>query len=150
MIIIGFNLETAGFRYTVLEGTKENPVLIKKQKVSKHGTTNISELMDWYETSFQNILDEFQPEQIGLKLNFGTLKKDQIPFWYYPYGVLHKLAYTENIPVTEFLPSNFTPSKFGLDKSVKLDDYIDTKIGKYPPQWDRSQKSSVLSAWMLL
>ena len=149
MIVIGFNLETAGFRYTVLEGTKENPILIEKQKVSKNETTNTSELMDWYETSFQNILDKFQPKQIGLKLNLNG-KKSQIPLWYYPYGILHKLAHTKNIPVTEFLPANFTSSKFGLDKSVDIYKYIDEKIGNNPPHWDKSQKSSVLSAWMVL
>jgi len=149
MIVIGFNLETTGFRYTVLDGTKENPIFIEKEKVSKHGTTNISELMDWYETSFQNILDKVKPEKIGIKFNLNG-KKNQISLWYYPYGILHKLAYTKGIEVTEFLSANFTASKFGLEKSISLDEHMDTKIGKYPPHWDKSQKASVLSAWMVL
>ncbi len=149
MNTLGFNLEKNGFRYTALSGSRGAPVFVEKQKIAINSTTNISELMDWYESSFQNILTKFQPEKIGIKLGLNA-KKAEIPYWYYPYGILHNLAFKNNISITEYVPANFTASKFGLDKSINIYEHVDTVIGVHKPSWDRSQKYSVLSAWMVM
>jgi hypothetical protein len=149
MSVIGLNLEKNGFRYTVLEGEKDNPVLVDKQKISINSISDISELMDWYETSFCNLLGKYKPLRIGLKIGLNA-KKNEIAYWYYPYGLIHNLAFKKVIGVTEFVPANFTSSKFGLDKSICIYDYIDEVIGVHNPHWDRSQKYSVLSAWMVM
>jgi hypothetical protein len=149
MSVIGLNLEKNGFRYTVLDGEKDNPSLVEKQKISINSITDISELMDWYETSFCNLLENHKPLSIGLKIGLNA-KKDEIAYWYYPYGLIHNLAFKKGMKITEFVPANFTPSKFGLDKSINIYDYIDKVIGVHNPYWDKSQKYSVLSAWMVM
>jgi hypothetical protein len=149
MSSIGINLEKNGFRYTVLNGDKKKPILIDKRKVSINANSSISELMDWYESSFENLLNKHQPANIGIKLSLNA-KKAEIAYWYYPYGVLHNMAFKKGISITEYVPPNFTPSKFNLDKKVNVYDHIDTLIGVHPPNWDKSQKYSVLAAWILL
>ncbi len=47
MPVLGINLEKNGFRYTLLEGTKDAPKFIEKQKVAINAASDISELMDW-------------------------------------------------------------------------------------------------------
>jgi hypothetical protein len=149
MSAIGINLEKNGFRYTLLDGDKERPNLIEKQKISINANSNISELMDWYESSFENLLNKHKPANIGIKLGLNA-KKNDIAYWYYPYGVLHNMAFKKGIKITEYVPANFTSSKFGLDKEINIYDHIDSVIGVHNPYWDKSQKYSVLAAWMLL
>ncbi|HBS11733.1 MAG TPA: hypothetical protein DEO36_04205 [Flavobacteriaceae bacterium] len=149
MPVLGINLEKNGFRYTLLEGTKDAPKFIEKQKVAINAASDISELMDWYETTFQNLVSKYNPSIIGIKLSLDA-KKASIPYWYYPYGVLHNISYKKKIEIFEFVPANFTPSKFGFKKSINLYNHIDDVMGVHKPHWDKSQKYSVLAAWMVL
>lgn len=149
MAVIGFNLEKGGFRYSVLEGTKAHPKLIEKDRVIVNTLSDTSELMDWYETSFQNILTKFQVSKIGIRLALNG-KKAEISSWYYPYGILHALAHKNNTAVSEYVSQNFTASKFNLDKGIDIYNHVDNIIGVHRPYWDKSQKYSVLAAWMVL
>ncbi len=149
MSVLGINLEKNGLRYTVMGGTKDAPEFIEKQKVAINAASDISELMDWYETTFQNLVSKYTPSKIGIKLSLDA-KKASIPYWYYPYGVLHNICYKKKIEILEFVPANFTPSKFGLEKSINIYNHIDDVIGVHKPHWDKSQKYSVLAAWMVL
>jgi len=125
MSVLGISLEKNGFRYTILEGTQDTPIFVEKQKVTINAASDISELMDWYETTFQNLISKYAPSRIGIKLSLDA-KKASIPYWYYPYGVLHNICFKNQIDVSEFVPANFTPSKFGLDKTINIYDYIDS------------------------
>lgn len=149
MITLGLNLEKNSFRYTVLNGTRKFPKLIKKEKVIITATTSISQLMDWYETTFNLLIEKTNPEIIGAKLSLEG-KRNQIAYWYYPYGILHMICHKKGLQIEEFTARNFTPSKFKLPKKTDLYDYIDHHIGEFPPYWDRNQKYSVLSAWMVM
>jgi len=148
MISLGINLEKNSFRYTVLDGDRKTPILIEKNKVVINAAISISELMDWYESTFTNLLERHTPEIIGIKLGLSA-KKAQIAFWYYPYGILHSMAFQKQIPVIEFVPANYTASKLGLAKGTNIYDYVDEVIGNNPPYWDKSQKYSVLAAWLV-
>lgn len=149
MSVLGISLEKSGFRYTILDGTKGAPIFIEKKKVDINAASEISELMDWYETTFLNLITKYKPAKIGIKLSLDA-KKDSIPYWYYPYGVLHNICFKKQLSVYEFIPANFTPSKFGLDKTINIYDHIDAALGIHKPHWDKSQKYSVLAAWMIL
>jgi hypothetical protein len=149
MRVIGFNLETKSMRYTVLEGTKAAPVFMEKDRIVINATTSIPALMDWFESSFQNLINRVNPEIIGCKISLKG-KKHQIPFWYYPYGILNNIAHKQGIDVSEFTSGNFTASKFGLPKTTNIYTHIDATFGTHPPHWDKNQKYSLLAAWMML
>lgn len=149
MAILGISLEKNGLRYTVLDGVKSSPTVVHYEKVSTNNFTNTQQLMNWYETTFQNLISRFNPTSIGIKLSLNA-KKAEIAPWYYPLGILHNIAFQNGIGVFEFVSGNFTSSKFNLDKSVKIYDHIDNIFGIYRPKWDRNQKYSLLAAWMLL
>ena len=149
MTVLGINLEKNGFRCTILKGSKDAPTFVEKQKVAINATSGISELMDWYESTFQNLVESYTLSKIGIKLSLDA-KKSSIPYWYYPYGLLHNICFKKQIEISEFVPANFTPSKFGLAKTINIYDHIDTVMGIHKPHWDKSQKYSVLAAWMVL
>ena len=149
MITIGLNLEKNSFRYTVLNGSRKSPKLKGKEKVTINAAISISQLMDWYETTFKMLIDKHNPETVGLKLSLEG-KRKQIAYWYYPYGILHLICHRKGLNVEEFTTQNFTPSKFGLPKGTDLYEYIDDNIGEFPPYWDKGQKYSVLAAWMVM
>jgi hypothetical protein len=149
MSVLGINVENKSLRFTVLGGSKKSPVFVEKDRHVINAATSIAELMGWYESTFNNLIDRVSPSAIGCKLSLEG-KKAQIPYWYYPYGILNLIAHQRTIPVEEFIPRNFTPSKFGLDKSVDIYSHIDDVIGVHRPHWDRGHKYSVLAAWMVL
>lgn len=149
MPVLGVNLEKSGLRYTILDGTKANPQLIFYEKLLANNFTNIQQLMNWYETTFHNLITRFNPSSIGIKVSLNADKEEIAP-WYYPLGILHKMAYQSGIETFEFVSGNFTSSKFNLDKSVQIYDHIDDVFGIFQPKWDKNQKYSLLSAWMIL
>ncbi|EJK2994599.1 TPA: hypothetical protein ACMDNN_003641 [Vibrio cholerae] len=149
MSVLGISLEKNGLRYAVLDGTKAVPSLIGFENVQTNNFTSIQQLMNWYETTFQNLLSRYSPTSIGIKVSLNA-KKDQISPWYYPLGLLHNMAYQNNIGTFEFVSGNFVASKFGLEKSTNIYDYIDLKFGVFQPKWDKNQKYALLAAWMVL
>jgi hypothetical protein len=149
MIVIGVNLEKNGLRYTVLDGTRAAPVLVHHEKILTNNLASIPQLMNWYETTFQNLITRFNPTIIGVKVSLQA-DKDEIAPWYYPLGILHKMAFQAGIGTSEFVAANFTASKFNLDKSINIYDYIDSVFGVFSPKWDKNQKYSLLAAWMTL
>lgn len=146
---MGICLVKNGLRYTILDGTREIPEVIHSDKLLTNNLTDTPMLMNWYETTFSNLLTRFNPDTIGIKVSLNA-KKAEISHWYYPLGILHNLCHQQRIPTTEFVSGNFTSSKFDLDKTIKIYDHIDNIFGTFQPKWDRNQKYSVLSAWMLL
>lgn len=149
MSILGVNLEKNGLRYSVLDGTKMHPQLIHHEKISANNFTSIPQLMNWHETTFQNLIARFSPTAIGIKVSLNA-DKDEIAPWYYPLGLLHKQAFQSGIATAEFVAANFTSSKFNLDKTINIYDHIDNIFGIFTPKWDKNQKYSLLSAWMIL
>ena len=149
MSILGVNLEKNGLRYSVLDGTKMHPQLIHYEKISANNFTSIPQLMNWHETTFQNLIARFSPTAIGIKVSLNA-DKDEIAPWYYPLGLLHKQAFQSRIATAEFVAANFTSSKFNLDKAINIYDHIDNIFGIFTPKWDKNQKYSLLSAWMIL
>ena len=149
MATLGINLEKNGFRYTVLDGDKSNPHLIHFEKIMTNNFINTQQLMNWYETTFQNLITRFAPTTVGIKVSLNATK-DSIAPWYYPLGLLHNICYQNNIGTYEFVSANFTATKFGLAKTINIYDYIDDTFGVFQPKWDKNQKYYLLSAWMLL
>lgn len=149
MTVLGINLEKNGLRYTVLDGGRIAPQIIHFEKTQANNFTTIPQLMNWYETTFQNLIVRFNPVAIGIKVSLEA-KKDTIAHWYYPLGLLHKQAFQKGIETQEFVSQNFTSSKFDLDKSITIYDHIDNVFGIFTPKWDKNQKYSFLAAWMLL
>lgn len=149
MPVLGINLEKNGFRYTILDGTRSHPQLIHHEKVSANNFSSIPQLMNWYETTFHNLITRFNPSAIGIKVSLQA-DKDEIAPWYYPLGLLHKQAFQSGIPTAEYVAANFTSSKFDLDKTIQIYDHIDSIFGVFTPKWDKNQKYSLLAAWMTL
>lgn len=149
MTVLGISLEKNGLRYCVLDGDKSDPNITHFEKVSTNNFTNTQQLMNWYETTFQNIIARFSPSSIGIKVSLNA-KKAEIAPWYYPLGLLHNIAHQNGISTFEFVSGNFTASKFDLNKSINIYDYIDQKFGVFKPKWDKNQKYALLSAWMTL
>lgn len=149
MAVLGINLEKNGLRYCVLKGDRDNPVLEQYEKVQTNNFPDTQQLMNWYETTFQNLLARFNPDSIGIKVSLNA-KKAEIAPWYYPLGILHNLAHQNGTSTFEFVSGNFTATKFGMDKSVNIYDYIDDYFGVFTPKWDKNQKYALLSAWMVL
>ena len=149
MPILGINLEKNGMRYAVLDGTRSQPSIIHYEKVSATNFSNIPQAMNWYETTFQNLITRFRPTELGIKVSLQA-DKDEIAPWYYPLGILHKQAFQNGIATAEFVAANFTSSKFGLNKETTIYDHIDNIFGVFTPKWDKNQKYALLAAWMLM
>ena len=118
MKVLGIAPEKNGFRYCVLSGNRDNPHIIHYEKIQSNNFTCIQQLMNWYETSFENLISKFTPSCIGIKVSLAA-KKDQIAHWYYPFGILHNSAHQKNTKTFEFVSANFTASKFGMDKTIE-------------------------------
>ncbi|OJF75875.1 MAG: hypothetical protein BKP49_10480 [Treponema sp. CETP13] len=149
MKILGINILSSNMYYCVLEGTKENPVLLKKEKCPTLTTEHNPELMDWFETTFVNIIKVISPDKISYRQLLGPKKAQQYKIDY-PYGILNLLAYKNKIDIIPWVPQNFVPSKLNLPQKTNLLNACDDKLGNNPPYWNKDMKNAVLAAWMAL
>lgn len=143
---LGIVVQKNYLRYAVLDGEKNNPVLVDKGRQTTTDPTNVPALMDWYETHFEHLLLTHQPNVIGYKLILEP-KIEQQHTLAFPLGILNLLAQKKGITVSEYSQRGITPSKLSLPKNTDLMEYVDTVFGTHPPYWDKYQKEAVLVAW---
>jgi hypothetical protein len=147
MKTMGVCVASGQLRYTILEGTRSEPVLSSKERLVTPDPNQVPELMDWYETRFIHILETHAPDRIGCRLTLNP-KKKQIFTSIFPLGILFLLAYRRGLPINEYVAANYTASKFKLPKGTDLYRHCDTVFGDNPPYWDDTQKHSLLAAWL--
>lgn len=149
MKIIGFHILSGKIYYAVLDGTKQNPSLIEKNKKITLSTNSIPESMDWFETTFENIINRINPDEISYRQSLN-LKKNQQYNISFPYGILNLLSFKKSIPINSWVPQNFVASKLGMTKGTDLISACDHTFGQNPPYWDVNMKNAILAAWMSL
>lgn len=149
MRVLGLHILTGQFRYTVLEGSKNSPTLVSKDRLVTTDPNNVPELMDWYDTQFRQLINTHQPERLSYRLTLEP-KKDQLFCSEFPFGVLNLIAHRLALPVISYTSKMFAPSRLGLPKVTDLYAHCDTVFGGHPPYWDKNQKNSLLVAWFEL
>jgi hypothetical protein len=149
MSTIGFDLQKGFLRYSVLDGTKSNPLLISKEKLSILRTNSEPQMMNWFDSTFRAVLGRSNPDSIAYRLSLEP-NLAQIPYLIYPWAILCLVAHSLGIPVTCYSSKGVTPAKLGLAKHTDLYTHCDNVFGANPPYWDRNQKNSVLVAWFTL
>jgi hypothetical protein len=146
---LGIHLAKSQLRYAVLEGTKDSPVLVAKDRLITVDPGNVPALMDWFDTQFRSILDQHSPDSIGYRLTLEP-KKEQLFTSEFPLGILNLLAHQRQLPISDYTPLSFVGSRLGLAKKADLFAHCDEVLGEHPPYWDKNQKCAVLAAWFQL
>ena len=147
---IGFNFTTNDFRYGVIEGHKNTPVFIEKNKVIYPQSMSTVQLAGWFETQINLLLDKFTPDRVGYKLSLSLNAVRQIQNSIFPLGILSLSCNKRGINITHFTSQGINATKFGLTKRDNVYQYVDNKIGEHKPYWDKPTKDAVLTAWLLL
>lgn len=149
MKVLGINILSGKIHYCVLEGSKASPSLVEKDRIVTISSAQVPALMDWFETTIENLINRINPDKIAYRQSLNLNKAQQYNISY-PHGILNLLAFKKNIDIKSWVPQNFVASKLGLPKGSNLLEICDQQFGKNPPYWDSGMKNSVLSAWMAL
>jgi hypothetical protein len=147
---IGFTFSVGGLHYVVLEGTKNSPSFIKKNKITLPPNLSASELVEWYQTQIELILNSEQPEEVNYKLSINNVTNDLVQKVYYGQAILNLVCKKKNITIGHISSNSIVPSKFGLPKKSDLHSFLETKIGAHPPHWDKTMKDTALIALNIL
>lgn len=150
MKIIGFNFTMNDFRYCVLDGNTNTPVIIEKNKVTYPTNMDTADLVEWFEIQLAEILDKHQPQKISHKISLTLTKLDQIRNSCYPQAILNLLAKKRGIAINSYSSMAINATKFGQSKKTDVYAYMDGIIGVNPPYWDKVTKDAVLVAWFNL
>lgn len=152
MKTIGFNFTKNDFRYSVLEGDIENPGFVSRERIV-YPEYETPELMEWLETQLNLIIDKYNPNKVGYRIDlpFRGFDVSQIKGTYYAQAILNLSCCKKRIVVTSFhYNAIINGKKLGLTKGANLSKYVDDKLGLHAPYWDKSTKCAVLIAWKLL
>jgi hypothetical protein len=149
MRVLGVHIATGQLRYSLLEGTKAAPALEAKDKLLTPDPRDAAALMDWFETQFSLLIDQYAPDRIAYRLTLAP-KKGQLFTSIFPLGILNLLAHRCNVPITSYVAGNFVASRLGLPRGVDIYAHCDSVFGSHPPYWDTNQKYAILSAWFEL
>lgn len=146
MKALGIHLAKGQLRYAVLDGTASNPTLVAKDRLITTDPGEVPALMDWFDTRFHELLESHRPERVGYRLTLEP-KKDQLFSSEFPLGILNLQAFQRGLPIFDYTPGTFVPSRLGEAKDVDLEDLCTSRFGDNPPYWDKNQKYAVLAAW---
>ena len=149
MATLGLHLHKGFLRYALLEGTKSSPLLAASNRLATPDPRQVPELMDWYDTHFNQLIDDHSPTQLAYRL-IQNVKGDQLFFAEFPLGVLNLIAFRRDLPISCLAPRSLNPSALNLPRTTNLIRQCDTVFGHRPPGWDDHQNNAVLAAWFAL
>jgi hypothetical protein len=147
--VLGVHLAKGQLRYALLDGTKKEPILVEKDRLVTSDPVDVPQLMAWYDSRFQQLLNRLTPNKIAYRVALSP-KKEQLFTSEFPFGLLNLFAHQRNVPIIPYTPQSFVASKLGLPKGTDLSVACDDAFGVHPPYWDSHQKYSVLVAWFEL
>ncbi|BAU47784.1 hypothetical protein SVA_1209 [Sulfurifustis variabilis] len=149
MRVLGLHLLTGQLRFSVLEGTKTQPLLKDKGRLVTTDPEDVPALMDWYDSQFRQLINSHNPDKLSYRLTLDP-KKDQLFCSEFPLGILNLIAHQKSLPISNYTSRSFTPSRLGLPKNADIYAHCDSVFGEHPPYWDKNQKNSLLVAWFEL
>lgn len=146
MRVLGLHVHKGALRWAVLEGTKSVPVRVDHGRLVTPDPEHVPALMDWFESQFGRLIDDFSPDAVAYRLTLEPTK-EQLFYAEFPFGVLNLMAHRRGVPVTCLTSRSFTPSRLGLPRGTDLGAQCDSAFGQHPPYWDDNQKHAILIAW---
>lgn len=147
---MGFVFSTNDFRCVVLEGNKESPIFLEKQKIIFPQSNSVTETNVWLETQINLLIDKHNPDTVGHRATLNMKKFNEIQRTYYSESILYLICGKLNIPINHFFNQSIVPKKFNLQKNSDLYDFIDDKIGQHPPYWDKTTRTAALIALLIM
>ncbi len=150
MKVLGIHLAKGQLRYALLDGTKDAPILVEKGRLVTSDPADVPQLMAWYDSHFQELLNRLTPDKIAYRVALSPPKKEQLFTSEFPFGLLNLFAHRAGVPIRPYTPQSFVASKLDLPKGTDLSTACDDAFGLHPPYWDLSQKYSILVAWFEL
>jgi hypothetical protein len=147
MKVIGFNFTKNDFRFCAISNKTSPPTIIEKNKVIYPNNMSTAELMGWFETQLELILDHHKPYKISHKISINITTLDQVKQSCYPQAILNLLAHKKDITISSYSAQAINATKFGQSKKMDVFKFVDTVIGNHPPYWDKPTKEALLVAW---
>jgi hypothetical protein len=144
--VLGLHAHKGALRWAVVEGTRENPVRVDHGRLVTPDPAQVPALMDWYESQFGRLIDDFSPEKIAYRLTLEP-SKEQLFFAEFPFGVLNLISHRRGLPITCLTARSFTASRLGLPRDANIHAACDNVFGQHPPYWDDHQRYALLLAW---
>lgn len=146
MRALGLHAHKGALRWAVVEGTKALPVRVDHGRLVTPDPTEVPALMDWYESQFVRLIDDYSPDSVAYRLTLEP-DKEQLFFAEFPFGVLNLIAHRRGLPIDCLTGRAFTPARLGLPRGTDLHAQCNAVFGQHPPYWDDNQRYALLMAW---
>lgn len=111
---LAFTFSSTGLYYVHLTGTKANPTLGSKAKITLPANYTVSQTVAWFETQLELLLNNINPSTVSYKLTINNVTNSMVQNCYYGQAVLNLLCHKRGIPIAHTSPSSIVVSKFGL------------------------------------
>lgn len=150
MTSIAFTFTSSDIDYSVLTGTKDNPVLHSKGKLILPANHNVPQTVEWFETELNLLLNNANPDHVSYKLTINNVTNNYVSNVYYGQAILNLLCTKKNISINHISPSSIKPGKLNLSKNTNLLAHIEKLFGKQGAPWDKGMKETTIIALMNL
>ena len=155
MKVLGIDIISWKIYFALLEWTNKIPKLLKKWRYEISFDKNkIPELMDFFDSTFKEMIHKHSPDIVSYKLKLDPTK-DQMFYSIFPMWILNLIAHSKGISIMDFNYKNIVPKKFWgnvvplSENKKKLENICDSVFWKQPPYW-REQRYSILVARLAL
>ncbi|VXC80446.1 hypothetical protein OCEANICA350_11668 [Oceanicaulis sp. 350] len=147
---LGLNFSKEAYFVVVLEGDDQNVVFVESRKVKFPANDDRRDKINWLYNEILSLIEEFQPDRIGQRINFSPDSIDKLFTFGANVGASYLAASIKDVPIADFTTQSFSSKRFGFDKKVDKYDWIDEALGSNPPHWNKQMKDAAFSAWSAL
>ena len=146
---LAFTFTTKHIYYVAISGAENAQVFYKKERIALPVNHEIPDMVGWFETQLESIIQTLMPNIISYKLTINNVSNNYVSNVYYGQAILNLLCHKKGICIKHISPTSIVASKFNKPKGTDLHKYLDELIGIHPPYWDKTMKDTALIAIMI-
>lgn len=144
--LLGIKFTSTSLHCALIEGNRDNVVLIGKESYGIPHNQSPGEYADWAETQIDLIIQQFSPDQIIYKLTTGLHRHEQIFRIYFGIAILNLIAFKFQIPIGHLTPTQLRATAFGLPRGAIVDQYISNSFPNQESPWNANTREAVAIA----
>jgi hypothetical protein len=147
--VTAFKIDAGGIHYVTISGSKKIPKLETNESIRLPGTRTMGDLLEWYHTQFDLVLNRERSDLVCYKLTSGLKKHTQIFNIYFGLSLLCLISHRKGILSKHVTPSSLRPKSFGLPRDGSIDAMMDGLFSAQSP-WNKNMREVAAIAYLNL
>ena len=143
---LGFAFSKGDVRWTLVTGSQLVPTFVERGREQYANSYEGRELINWFYRTLTEIVQRSDCDAVTVRLAWKIRNQQQAYNLIFPCALAAQVCADRKVVCTTLGSQTITAKALGFPKGADLYQHCSGLIGSYPPNWDKKQIDSALTA----